>query len=38
MLFIRFTALEDEGSYKCKASNRIGDAVSTYSLALIGML
>lgn len=36
-LLIRFTALEDEGYYVCNASNRIGSAVSTNTLTLIGM-
>jgi len=36
-LLIRFTALEDEGFYYCNASNRIGNAISTYTLNLIGM-
>lgn len=37
-LLIRFTALEDEGVYVCNASNRIGSAISTNTLILIGTL
>ncbi|XP_050544021.1 vascular endothelial growth factor receptor 1 isoform X2 [Daktulosphaira vitifoliae] len=34
-LLIRFTALEDEGVYKCNASNRLGSVISTNTLTLI---
>jgi len=37
-LVILFTALEDEGYYVCNASNKVGSAVSTKTLYLIGMI